>query len=90
MTRDIGVKRLYTMGQYQNVTFEETIKDLPMDLSKEDLDNYRYLMLLDLELQYRSYLKMYQQVSNVSIDEAVNALEKSKLETIKELGQNVK
>lgn len=87
MNKNIGLKRLYKVGDFNNITFEESINEIPENIfnNKEVMDDIKYLLLVDAELGYRRYIQLYQELAGATLDDAIEALEKTKLDTLKEI-----
>jgi hypothetical protein len=84
MNRSIRYERLFPMGQYVNVKFSDEMNDLPEELClNEDLMNkVRYLQMVEVELAYRIYLKLYEKSKTLVLEELAKSMEF--LETEKE------
>jgi hypothetical protein len=77
MNRSIRYERLFPMGQYVNVKFVDEVNDLPEAICmNEDLMNkIRYLQMVDVELSYRIYLKLYEKSKTLDIEELAKSME---------------
>jgi len=84
MNRSLSVERTYALAQYQNIKLHDSISDLPEEvLSNTELVNkIRYLQLLQLEVDYRSYLKLVEMLSQYDMATALQTLEEEKINTI--------
>lgn len=60
MTNTIGVERLYSLEQYNNIKFVELIDEIPDDkfLNEEFYDALRLLQLIRIDRQFLRYLKL--------------------------------
>jgi hypothetical protein len=90
MERNLSVERTYSLGQYQNIKLFDSIGELPVEAitNPELVKQIRQLQLVQLELDYRNYIKLAEKLHPVSMDEAVAILEELKvntIDTIKEL-----
>ncbi len=93
MERQIRTKRLYWLGDYRNIEFEDNIEGIGIDdpdviLNENFVSNIRYLQLVTIELAYRRYANLVTKYPHsMAFDEAIKALEEEReaaLITIKE------
>lgn len=65
MNRELTVKRIYNLGNYQNIEFTDSIAEIPQEvmLDKDLLSLIRELQFLQLELDYREYAQTFEQVN---------------------------
>lgn len=82
------VKRLYSLGDYKNITFDDKIEDIPEHilLSAGAMQTLSQLQMVRVELSYRTYLLMNEVLKDegglqeqiesmlVTIDESVKQL----------------
>lgn len=88
MNRSIKYERLFPMGQYVNVKFSDEITDLPeaVCLNEDLMGKIRYLQMVDVEISYRVYLKLYEKAKTLDLEELAKSmefLETEKQETIR-------
>lgn len=84
MNRDLTVERTYALAQYQNIKLHDSITELPEEvlLNRELVSKIRYLQFLQLESDYRNYLKLVEMMSQYDMSTALQALEEEKINTI--------
>lgn len=95
MNRSIRYERLFPMGQYVNVKFTDEINDLPEEVvfNEELMEKLRYLQMVDVEIAYRLYLKLYEKSKTLDLEEMARTLEfleSEKAETIKAIEPELK
>lgn len=58
MNRTIETKRLYSLGDYKNVTFTDIISDIPAEvaLNSEAMSKLRVLQLIGVDLAFEKYI----------------------------------
>lgn len=103
MHEQIRVKRLWSMGQFNNVELESTISEIPEKIALNDraIGLLYNLMLLEAESAHKEYIKLYRDnpiLLNVFpeivkyIDESLKIIKEDKSRTfdelIKELNQS--
>jgi len=92
--RNLSLSRLYSLGNYKNIRFDDSIDDLSAEIltNKELVDNLRLLQMLSVELAFRRYLKLNQDMlQNLSLEDAIEELDKVRGDvymSIKKLLQN--
>jgi len=77
MNRSIRYERLFPMGQYVNVKFVDEVNDLPeaLCLNEELMNKIRYLQMVDVEIAYRIYLKLYEKSKTLDLEELAKSME---------------
>lgn len=77
MNRSIKYERLFPMGQYVNVKFIDEITDLPdaICMNEELVSKIRYLQMVDAEISYRVYLKLYEKSKTLDLEELAKSME---------------
>ena len=87
MNREIGVKRLYSLGDYKNITFDDLITEVPEELifDVELVGQIKYLQLLSVEVAFRKYLQIMEDIPLNAEDRGVVELEKIRQDTIKSI-----
>lgn len=77
ITRSLKYERLYPLGQYVNMKFTDEINDLPEELvlNEELVSKLRYLQMVDAEVAYRVYLKLYEKSKTLDVEELAKTLE---------------
>jgi hypothetical protein len=87
MDRSITTKRLYATGQYQNITIEDTISDVPEEfaLDRKFMNLLRALQLVEMEFTYNKYIKLMEKTKSLPIDEALSELETIKINTLDDI-----
>ncbi len=81
MERTLRTKRLYWLGDYRNIEFEDILEGIPSEqvLNGEYVSNIRYLQLVTIELAYRRYANLVTKYPHsMAFDEAIKALEEER------------
>jgi len=89
MNRNLGIERVYTLGEYQTLRVTDHIENLPEDLALDSnvVDRIRALQLISLDIVYETYvanlkdLKQYAHGSeraSVLIEQRANLMEELK------------
>jgi hypothetical protein len=76
MERTLSVDRLFSVGQFNNIRFSDTISGLPeyVAVNPDLLNKLRFLQLVQIELDFRKYLKLMDETGALSIDESIKLL----------------
>lgn len=87
MNRSVTTKRLYATGQYQNITIEDSISDVPENLALDRgfMNLLRALQLVEMEYAYKKYIKLMERTQSLPIDEALTELETIKINTLDDI-----
>ena len=77
MERTLRVKRIFTMGQFQNLEIGDEITNIPENIAKneEALSLISYLQLLLTERKYNRYLQLRERTREMSPEDAINYIE---------------
>ena len=96
MDRSVSVTRTYSLGNYKNIKFSDTISDIPEELaiSPEVMNTLKFLQIVSIEKSYFDYVKDAESWHELDIEEAIaqlDGLEKETITTLKELfnGHNI-
>lgn len=73
MKRMLETKRLYSLGDYKNITFTDVIDDIPAEvaLNSEAMSRLRVLQMVGVDLSYYKYLELRK-----VLDKEENVIEK--------------
>jgi hypothetical protein len=84
MNREIGVKRLYSLGDYKNITFDDIIVEVPSELmfDTELVSQIKFLQLVSVEVAFRKYLNIMEQFPLTAEERGVVELEKIRQDTV--------
>lgn len=87
MNREIRVKRIFSLGNYQNIEIEDKISDIPEELVFKEafISKIRNLLNLSIESQFQSYKGLREKTMNMSSEEAYMMLESDSVDLIKNL-----
>ena len=60
MNKVISLERIYSLGDYQNIKFTDTISEIPDAVASnpDAIKLLRYLQLVDIEWGYLSYMRL--------------------------------
>lgn len=80
MKRNINIRRLYSLGDYKNITIEQTIDEIPEELmlNSEVVDAITIHLLLSIEKTHKWYYKYMEKVTKETggnVDEQLKLIE---------------
>jgi hypothetical protein len=77
MERNLKYERLFPLGQYVNAKFIDEIIGIPekVCLNQNLINELRYLQMVDVELAYRTYLKLSEKAHTLDLEELAKSLE---------------
>lgn len=87
MERNLGVERLYTLGDFQNIKFSNTINGVPVELAS----NERIIALLfaqsalSCDIAYMEYKKRREAMKDEKVKDVLTALKEEREATFMEL-----
>jgi len=89
LTRTLKVERLYSLGDYKNIKFTSELYNIPKELAykKEFMDKINYLMLLDIESNFRKYVELSSILNTLKVEEMMHFLEEERMNTLDEIKQ---
>jgi len=84
MNREIGIKRLYSLGDFKNITFEDVMTEVPQEfvLDTTFVSQVKFLQLVSIEIAFRRYVKIMEDFPLTGGEEMVAALEELRQNTI--------
>lgn len=93
MNRTISVERLYSLGDFKNIKFNDTITDIPQNIALNDkaMGLLHYLQLTEIEHAHKRYLKLGLMLPArpEQIDATLVLLEEERSRTFQELLQEL-
>jgi len=94
MKRTLTTTRLFSLGDFKNISFSDTIEDIPEELAFNEyaMNLLRSLQLFQLERAYLKYLKLRDTRNRVGFEEAIELMNELDVKTSKkfiELFQDV-
>ena len=89
MNRNLGVQRVYSLGDYKSLRLMDEISGLPDEVvfNLELAGKIRELQLLQLEMDYRRYIKLNENLEHYNLEDAYNALVELGETTIQQIAQ---
>lgn len=89
LTRTLKVERLYSLGDYKNIKFTSEIYNVPRELAynKEVMDRINYLMLLDIESNFRKYVELSSTINTLKVEDMMKYLEEERINTLDEINK---
>ena len=87
MSRTIGVERVFALKPYETLRLVDFINDLPEEVYDNDkaLRFLRGIQFLNLELNYRKYLRLLNTLNPLNVEDSIQLLEELKVNTYSEL-----
>lgn len=60
MNKSLSVERIFSLGDYQNIKFTDTVTEIPQEvaLNPEAVRLIKYLQLVDIEWAYVNYMNL--------------------------------
>lgn len=92
MNKSISVERIYSLGDYQNIKFTDTILEIPQAIleNADAMKNIRYLQLVDVEWAYLRYMKLRSLLPQGRLDEALEYVETERARTFEDLLKEIR
>ena len=77
MKRSVTTTRLYSLGNYQNISFSDTIEDIPesVALDNKAMGLLRSIQLFQIERSYLKYFKLKETTHKISSEEAMELID---------------
>lgn len=91
MNKALTVERIFSLGDYQNIKFSDTITEIPDTIIKnqDSMRLIKYLQLVDIEWSYLRYMNLRREMPKIlspeSIEEALSFVEAERIRTFSEL-----
>lgn len=87
MKREIGTERLYSLGDFKNIKFMDIIVEVPQEFITNDglVNEVRFLQLVSIELAFRRYMRLMEEVPLAWGQKSIEALEAIRQDTIKSI-----
>ena len=84
MNRQLGVKRLYSLGDFKNITFDDILTEVSQELAFDTtfVNQVKFLQLVSIEIAFRRYVKMMEEYPLSGEGRMIEALEDLRQETI--------
>ena len=78
MNRSITTTRLFNLGDFKNITFSDTIDDIPeaFALNVEAMRILRSIQLFQIERSYLKYMKLRETTYGMSLEESIELIDK--------------
>jgi len=78
MKRSITTSRLFSLGDFKNISFTDTIEDIPerIALDNKAMGLLRSIQLFQIERSYLKYRKLRDTTHHMSLEEAVELIDK--------------
>ena len=75
------------MGSFANLRFSHTITEIPEEvaLNQEAMKSLEYLLLLDVEYDYRRYLLLIEKITKSDPQEILNLIDGERTKTFEQL-----
>lgn len=92
MQRDLGVERLYPLGDFKNIKFSTLLKDIPEELARnETVVGLLFLQQsISCEIAYRKYYDLVNKIAKDKIENVLEYLEQQREQTMAELYEEIK
>jgi hypothetical protein len=86
MNRTLSVERTYALAQYQNIKLHDSL-EIPEEYALDPVlvNKFRYLQLLQLEIDYKKYVELMEKTHKYTPSEAIDYLEEGKVNILDEI-----
>lgn len=77
MKRSVTTTRLYSLGNYQNISFSDTIDDIPEEIAFDEkaMGLLRSIQLSQIEKSYQKYFKLKETTHKLNDEETMEMLD---------------
>ncbi len=91
MERTLTLKRIFSMGQYQNLEVTDSITGIPNELalSEDFIASLSLYQLLRLEVRFQRYLELRSKTNKLSPEDAIKLIEDDISQTLEEVKQYI-
>jgi len=91
MDRSISVTRTYSLGNYKNIKFSDTISGIPDELANntEFMNELRFLQIVGVDKNYFDYVQNAENWHNLNIEDAIATLDSLEKETVASLKETL-
>lgn len=91
MNKSISLERIFSLGDYQNIKFTDTITDIPETVMQngDALKYLRYLQLVDVEWSYLRYMTLRMKQPQSSLEQAMEFIEEERTITFERLLESI-
>jgi hypothetical protein len=82
MQRNLKMARIYKLGDFENLTVEDTVMDIPDNLALDEtfLRKVQYIQMVRIESMAFKYYKLRQEFRTMTLEETLAILENTALE----------
>lgn len=92
MNKTLSAERIYSLGDYQNIKFTDTITEIPeaLALNPDALKKIRYLQIVDMEWSFINYMNLRYRQPKIgsaleTIEVALEFIEEERTRTFQQL-----
>lgn len=91
MKRNLGVERLYPLGDFKNIKFTSVLNDVPEELAlnEEIVGNLFFIQSLTCDLAYRKYFAMLDRISKENIKDVITYQKEERAKAVAELKEQL-
>ncbi len=91
MKRDLGIERLYPLGDFKNIKFSTVLRDIPEELAKnEKVVGLLFMQQsISCEIAYKKYYSMVDKIVKDKIENVLEYLEQQREQTMAELYEEI-
>jgi len=89
MKREIGIDRLYFLGEFKNIRFADRFLEVPEEhaTNPDIIAKLYYILMVTIELEYRKYIELNTRLHGFNLGEAIGALQQIRSDAYDELQQ---
>lgn len=87
MKRSLSAERLYSLAEYQNIKFVNTISEIPEELSRNEniVSKLFLLQSISCDMAYADYKRLREKMKEERVTDVLEFLKEERIQTLKEL-----
>ena len=92
MKRDLGIERLYPLGDFKNIKFTTILRDIPEEIAQnETIVSLLFLQqAITCEIGYREYFSMVDKIAKEKIQDVMSYLQEQREQTYLQLYEEIR
>lgn len=87
MERSLSAERLYSLAEFQNIKFVNTLTGIPREMAENEeiVRKFFYLQALSCDIAYVDYKRMREKAKEEKVTDILEFLKEERMQTLKEL-----
>lgn len=92
MERESRIERLFTLGQYKNIKFDDAFLGIPESLAADPdfMSKLQLLQMIQIDIAYREYVGLQKNIANLSLEDSMAFLEETRGSIYDAIRQQIK